>query len=99
MVDKFITELQARLIDKNIILTVNDEVRVYLALKGYDRLMGARPMARLIQDSLKKPLSQLILFGGLSEGGSVEAVMQEGAIKLKTKALATRKVTGKKAIN
>lgn len=99
VVDKFITELQAQLIDKNIILTVNDEVRAYLALKGYDRLMGARPMARLIQDTLKKPLSQLILFEGLSEGGSVEAVMQEGAIKLKTKALATRKVTGKKAIN
>lgn len=85
VVDKFITELQALLIDKNIVLTVSDEVRSHLATKGYDRLMGARPMARLIQDTLKKPLSQLILFGELSQGGSATAVMRDGVVEFKIK--------------
>ncbi len=76
VVDKFITELSQLLLAKNIILKVDDAVRSYLADKGYDRLMGARPMARLIQDKLKKPLSQMILFGELTDGGTVTAVMQ-----------------------
>ncbi len=76
VVDKFITELSQLLLAKNIILKVDDAVRSYLADKGYDRLMGARPMARLIQDKLKKPLSQMILFGELTDGGAVTAVMQ-----------------------
>ncbi|MFC0819895.1 AAA family ATPase [Moraxella marmotae] len=75
VVDKFITELQSLLLDKNITLTVSDEVREYLGKKGYDRLMGARPMARLVQDTLKKPLSQMILFGELINGGKVRAVL------------------------
>lgn len=76
VVDKFITELSQLLLAKNIILKVDDAVRSHLADKGYDRLMGARPMARLIQDKLKKPLSQMILFGELTDGGTVTAVMQ-----------------------
>ena len=76
VVDKFITELSQLLLAKNIILKVDDAVRGHLADKGYDRLMGARPMARLIQDKLKKPLSQMILFGELTDGGTVTAVMQ-----------------------
>lgn len=76
VVDKFITELSQLLLAKNIILKVDDAVRSHLADKGYDRLMGARPMARLIQDKLKKPLSQMILFGELTDGGAVTAVMQ-----------------------
>ncbi len=75
VVDKFITELSQLLLAKNIILKVDDAVRSHLADKGYDRLMGARPMARLIQDKLKKPLSQMILFGELTNGGTVTAVM------------------------
>ncbi len=80
VVDKFITELSQLLLAKNIILKVDDAVRTYLADKGYDRLMGARPMARLIQDKLKKPLSQMILFGELIDGGTVMAVMRENEI-------------------
>ncbi|OOS25764.1 AAA family ATPase [Moraxella pluranimalium] len=76
VVDKFITELSQLLLAKNIILKVDDAVRSHLADRGYDRLMGARPMARLIQDKLKKPLSQMILFGELTDGGAVTAVMQ-----------------------
>lgn len=53
VVDKFLTELQAQLDDKQVILEIDDDVRTYLAHKGYDRLMGARPMSRLIQDEIK----------------------------------------------
>ena len=73
VVDKFIIELQTVLEDKKVVLEVDDDVKTYLGDKGYDRLMGARPMARLIQDELKKPLAQMILFGELSDGGVVKA--------------------------
>jgi len=71
VVDKFLTELQAQLDEKRVVLHVDDEVKVYLAEKGYDEKMGARPMARLIQEELKKPLAEEILFGNLSSGGDV----------------------------
>lgn len=96
VVDKFITELQTLLIEKDITLTVSDQVRRHLAQNGYDRLMGARPMARLIQTTLKKPLSQLILFGELSKGGSVTAVMKEGVVEFETNPV---QVTGKNTTN
>ncbi len=82
VVDKFITELQAKLTDKNVILSVDNDARAYLANKGYDKLMGARPMARLIQNELKKPLAQLMLFGELAQGGQVTATVKEGAIEV-----------------
>lgn len=71
VVDKFLTELQAQLDEKRVVLHVDDEVKVYLAEKGYDDKMGARPMSRLIQEELKKPLAEEILFGSLSSGGDV----------------------------
>lgn len=77
VVDKFIIELQTVLEDKNVVLLVDDKVKAYLGDKGYDRLMGARPMARLIQDELKKPLAQMILFGELSQGGVVKALLKD----------------------
>lgn len=69
VVDKFLTELQAQLDDKRVVLHVDDEAKVWLAERGYDEKMGARPMARTIQESIKKPLAEEILFGELSEGG------------------------------
>ena len=71
VVDKFLVELQAQLDDKKVVLEIDDAVREYLAQKGYDRLMGARPMNRLIQDEIKKPLAEQILFGDLVNGGTV----------------------------
>ncbi|MDO5768306.1 MAG: AAA family ATPase [Psychrobacter sp.] len=75
VVDKFLVELQAQLDDKQVMLEIDDEVRDYLAEKGYDRLMGARPMQRLIQDEIKKPLASMILFGELSDGGTVHVTL------------------------
>jgi ATP-dependent Clp protease ATP-binding subunit ClpA len=80
VVDKFLTELQAQLDDKRVVLHVDEDVKAYLAEKGYDDKMGARPMARLIQDEVKKPLAEEILFGSLSEGGDVHIRMQKGKL-------------------
>ena len=76
VVDKFLVELQVQLDDKQVTLEIDDEVRDYLAEKGYDRLMGARPMQRLIQDEIKKPLASMILFGDLVNGGVVHITLE-----------------------
>jgi ATP-dependent Clp protease ATP-binding subunit ClpA len=76
VVDKFLVELQVQLDDKQVTLEIDDEVRDYLAEKGYDRLMGARPMQRLIQDEIKKPLAGMILFGDLVNGGVVHLTLE-----------------------
>lgn len=80
VVDKFLTELQAQLDDKKVVLEIENTVREYLANKGYDRLMGARPMNRLIQDEIKKPLAEMILFGDLVDGGVVVLTLQDDKI-------------------
>jgi ATP-dependent Clp protease ATP-binding subunit ClpA len=79
VVDKFLTELQAQLEDKHVTLEVSDAARNWLATGGYDTQMGARPMARLIQDKIKRPLAEEILFGELAEhGGVVHIDVQDG---------------------
>lgn len=72
VVDKFVTELQAQLDRKQVTLELDDAARAWLAEKGYDKAMGARPMARVIQEHLKKPLANEILFGKLTHGGDVK---------------------------
>ena len=72
VVDKFLFELEQQLAEKNVSLTVEQEVREWFAREGYDPKMGARPMARLIQDEIKRPLSEEVLFGKLANGGSVK---------------------------
>ncbi len=86
VVDKFLVELQAQLDDKKVVLEIDHEVRDYLANKGYDRFMGARPMNRLIQDEIKKPLANMILFGDLVNGGTVSVRLNadKDAIELVT---------------
>ena len=77
VVDKFIVELQAQLDAKGVSLEVSDEAREWLAKKGYDKAMGARPMARTVQENLKKPLANELLFGSLVEGGSVSVALDK----------------------
>ena len=72
VVDKFLVELQAQLDDKKVHMHIDDEARKWFAENGYDEKMGARPMNRLIQEKLKKPLAEKILFGDLEGGGEVE---------------------------
>jgi ATP-dependent Clp protease ATP-binding subunit ClpA len=83
VVDKFLVELQAQLDDKKVTLDIDDEARDWLADHGYDRAMGARPMALLIKDKLRKPLAEAVLFGELSKsGGRVEVTVENGEIVL-----------------
>nr|WP_019367035.1 ATP-dependent Clp protease ATP-binding subunit ClpA [Pseudomonas luteola] len=78
IVDKFLTELQAQLEDKRVQLEVSDAARGWLATNGYDPQMGARPMGRLIQDKIKRPLAEEILFGELAEHGGVVHIDLKG---------------------
>ncbi|EKP4662343.1 TPA: ATP-dependent Clp protease ATP-binding subunit ClpA [Escherichia coli] len=77
VVDKFIVELQVQLDQKGVSLEVSQEARNWLAEKGYDRAMGARPMARVIQDNLKKTLANELLFGSLVDGGQVTVALDK----------------------
>ncbi|WP_286937831.1 MULTISPECIES: ATP-dependent Clp protease ATP-binding subunit ClpA [unclassified Pseudoalteromonas] len=80
VVDKFVVELQAQLDKKSVNLELTSKAREWLADKGYDKAMGARPMARVIQDELKKPLANEILFGELVDGGTVKVSVKDNKI-------------------
>jgi len=82
VVDKFIVELQAQLDAKGVSLEVTTAARHWLAEKGYDKAMGARPMARVIQEQLKRPLANELLFGELVGGGSVRVDLLNDALQL-----------------
>jgi ATP-dependent Clp protease ATP-binding subunit ClpA len=71
VVDKFLMQLEDQLHEKKVDVTFSDELKAYLGRKGFDPLMGARPMARLIQDTIRKALADELLFGRLNEGGQV----------------------------
>jgi ATP-dependent Clp protease ATP-binding subunit ClpA len=71
VVDKFILQLELQLADQNVHIQFDAEARDWLGDRGYDRLYGARPMARLIQDKVKQPLAEELLFGKLAHGGEV----------------------------
>lgn len=81
VVNKFVAELEGQLQAKGVILVVDEEARAWLAKNGYDKKMGARPMARLIQEQIKKPLAEELLFGKLSQGGHVKVTIEKGKIK------------------
>ena len=78
VVDKFILQLELQLAEQNVDIQFDKEARAWLADKGYDRLFGARPMGRLIQDRIKQPLAEELLFGKLADGGEVSVTMKDG---------------------
>ena len=71
VVDKFVAELEAQLADRKVFIELSDGARRWLADKGYDKLFGARPLGRVIQEYVKKPLAEEVLFGKLANGGTV----------------------------
>ncbi|MBV8447331.1 MAG: AAA family ATPase, partial [Hyphomicrobiales bacterium] len=75
VVDKFVLQLEAQLADRNVTIELSDEARSWLVEHGYDETMGARPMARLIQSTIKTPLADEVLFGKLKGGGAVRVVV------------------------
>jgi ATP-dependent Clp protease ATP-binding subunit ClpA len=82
IVDKFINELNGQLAEKRVLVKLSEEARVWLAKNGFDARYGARPMARLIHEKIKQPLAQEILFGKLTDGGSVSVEEKEGELIL-----------------
>jgi len=94
VVDKFIMELEVLLEQKGVVLDVDKKALIWLADHGYDRWMGARPMARLVQEKIKKPLAEELLFGYLSRGGSVKCTVVNNKLKFSFKAKATTKQKG-----
>ncbi|MBT3458526.1 MAG: AAA domain-containing protein, partial [Halieaceae bacterium] len=82
VVDKFLTELQGQLDEKRVQLEVDEEARLWLVETGYDRTMGARPMARVIQEHIKKPLADMVLFGALSKGGTALVTLKDDRSEL-----------------
>lgn len=82
VVDKFIDELRAQLIEKKVEIDLEEAARAWLAGKGYDQQFGARPMARLIQSKIKEPLANEILFGSLQQGGVVTIGVKDGELSL-----------------
>ncbi|MEC8492817.1 MAG: ATP-dependent Clp protease ATP-binding subunit ClpA [Pseudomonadota bacterium] len=83
VVDKFLTELQAQLDEKRVTLEVDEEAREWLAREGYDEKMGARPMQRLIQEKIKRQLSEDLLFGDLVSGGTVHVGIEDNDLSIK----------------
>jgi ATP-dependent Clp protease ATP-binding subunit ClpA len=80
VVDKFIIELEGQLADRGVMIELTDAARIWLGRKGYDPKMGARPLARIIQEHVKKPLAEELLFGKLSKGGLVRIDVKDGKV-------------------
>jgi ATP-dependent Clp protease ATP-binding subunit ClpA len=79
VVDKFILQLELQLAEQNVHIQFDSEARKWLAERGYDKLYGARPMARLIQEKVKQPLAEELLFGKLAHGGEVNVTIKDDA--------------------
>jgi ATP-dependent Clp protease ATP-binding subunit ClpA len=84
VVDKFLIELEAQLHEKHVALSATPEARDWLAQHGFDPLMGARPMARVIQEKIKRPLADELLFGKLVGGGRVSVDVRDGELVVET---------------
>ncbi len=80
VVDKFVMELELQLEDRNVVIELTDKARDWLAKKGYDAKFGARPLSRVIQEHIKKPLAEELLFGKLAKGGVVVVKVEDGKI-------------------
>ena len=76
VVDKFVAQLEAQLSDRNVTFSLTDGATEWLAREGYDELFGARPLARVVQEHIKKPLADELLFGRLSNGGHVKVFIR-----------------------
>ena len=89
VVDKFMAQLEAQLTEKNVTIQLTDKARDYLAKEGYDPAMGARPLGRVIQEKIKKPLAEELLFGDLVNGGVVKIDMGKDGLSFKIEAETT----------
>ena len=91
VVEKFILQLELQLADRGVHITLDEEARAWLTTKGYDKLYGARPMGRLIQEKVKQPLAEELLFGKLVHGGEVTVKLKDGELAFEIIAAAPKK--------
>ncbi|MEN0073473.1 MAG: AAA family ATPase, partial [Paracraurococcus sp.] len=80
VVEKFVMQLEAQLADRNVTIELSSAAKEWLAEKGFDPLYGARPLARVIQEHVKKPLAEELLFGKLVKGGAVKVHLKDGVL-------------------
>jgi len=96
VVDKFIIQLEAQLADRDVTIELSDPAREYLAEKGFDKLFGARPLGRVIQEKVKKPLAEELLFGKLVKGGLVRVVVKKKKLAFEFPEEQPKRLTGSK---
>jgi ATP-dependent Clp protease ATP-binding subunit ClpA len=96
VVEKFVLQLEAQLMDRHVSIELTQGAAQWLADKGYDEKMGARPLARVIQEHIKKPLAEELLFGKLAKGGLVKVGVNKGEISLKLEGPAKPQLSGNK---
>ncbi len=96
VVEKFVLQLEAQLMDRNVTIELTRPAAEWLAEKGYDDKMGARPLGRVIQEHIKKPLAEELLFGKLAKGGVVKVGIKDGEIDLRIEPPETRRLSSKK---
>ena len=80
VVEKFVMQLEAQLADRNVTIELSSAAKEWLAERGYDRLYGARPLGRVIQEHIKKPLAEELLFGKLVKGGAVKVTLKDNKL-------------------
>jgi ATP-dependent Clp protease ATP-binding subunit ClpA len=96
VVEKFVLQLEAQLMDRNVTIELTKPAAEWLAEKGYDDKMGARPLGRVIQEEIKKPLAEELLFGKLAKGGVVKVSVKDGKLVLNSEGLGNPKLSSKK---
>ena len=96
VVEKFVLQLEAQLADRDVTIELSDAAKAWLVEHGYDEQMGARPMARMIQEHIKKPLAEELLFGKLTKGGVVRVLVKDDKIELEVEEPQQRRITGSK---
>ncbi len=96
VVDKFVLQLEAQLLDRNVHIELTRPAAEWLADKGYDDRMGARPLGRVIQEQIKKPLAEELLFGKLAKGGLVKVGVKDGKLDLRIEQPEQRQLSSKK---
>jgi ATP-dependent Clp protease ATP-binding subunit ClpA len=96
VVDKFILQLEAQLMDRNVTIELTKSAGEWIANKGYDNKMGARPLSRVIQEYIKKPLAEDLLFGKLAKGGIVKVTTKNGKLELEIKSHEKIKISSKR---
>ncbi|MQQ09479.1 ATP-dependent Clp protease ATP-binding subunit ClpA [Epibacterium sp. SM1979] len=96
VVEKFVLQLEAQLMDRDVSIELTRPAAEWLADKGYDEKMGARPLGRVIQEHIKKPLAEELLFGKLTKGGLVKVGIKDGKLDLRIEGPAKPRISGKK---